>query len=116
MQIKTRFEQHKTYISKGQWEKSGIAQHSRECKSDICEAETIAVVKNTFDRRVRETLEIQKHKSGPREGGINHDDGMYVKTKFWMPLLQDISKKEMNYNEKRHRNKSRMSNEDSSLS
>ena len=51
--------------------------------------------RNTFERRVREALEIQKHGSGPKEGGINKDDGMYVKTKFWLPYMRYLNKHEM---------------------
>ena len=56
-------------MRKGQWEKSGAAQHERTCQSGFDDALTIKVERNRFDRQVRESLEIQKHKSGPMEGG-----------------------------------------------
>ena len=98
LQIKTRADQHRSYVAKRQWEKSGAAKHAQQCSAgpDFDKAETIKVVYNTFDRRVRESLEIQKHESGPKEGGINLDDGMYVKTKFWLPFLREIRKQENN--------------------
>ena len=55
---------------------------------------TIKVERNKFDRLVREALEIQYHQSGPSEGNINQDDGRYVKTKFWIPMLRNLQKKE----------------------
>ena len=96
LQIRTRADQHKKYVAKGQWENSGAAKHAKTCKAgpNFEQTETIAVEYNTFNRRVRETLEIQKHEAGPKEGGINLDDGMYVKTKFWLPYLRNMSKKE----------------------
>ena len=35
-----------------------------------------------FSREVREALEIQKNKSGAKEGMINKDNGIPVETKF----------------------------------
>ena len=43
---------------------------------------------------MRESLEIQKHQSGPQTGGMNNDDGMYVKTTFWLPYLCEMKKLE----------------------
>ena len=51
-------------------------------------------MRNSFDRQVREAIEIQKNKSGPKEGGINLDEGNYVKSKFWIPMLREITKEE----------------------
>ena len=39
-------------------------------------------------------MEIQKHGAGPKEGGINKDEGMYVKTKFWVPFLKELQKED----------------------
>ena len=92
LKINTRNGQHKSYVAKGQWEKSGAAKHAKTCKAGLNfdETETIAVEYNTFNRRVREALEIQRHDAGPKEGGINLDDGMYVKTKFWLPYFRNM--------------------------
>ena len=40
---------------------------------------------NNFDRKVREALEIQYHNT--KQKGMNIDNGQYVSTKFWMPML-----------------------------
>ena len=93
LKIGSRFEQHEGYVTKGQWEKSGAALHQRDCGSGYDGIQTIKIERNKFNRLVRESLEIQYHQSGPNEGNINQDDGKYVKTKFWVPMLRDLQKK-----------------------
>ena len=94
VKINTRAEQHKGYIEKGQWTKSGCAAHARICEGPIKfdEIETTKVVSNRFDRKVREALEIQLNECGPKQGGMNLDDGDYVKTKFWIPFFDKLRK------------------------
>ena len=88
LQIRTRKEVHKGYVAREKWEESGAASHSRLCKEVEWEKiETLKVERHRFDRKVREALEIQLHKSGPENGGMNKDWGDYVKTKFWLPYL-----------------------------
>jgi len=36
-----------------------------------------------------EALEIQYHQCNPKYGGMNQDDGTYVTTSFWKPLLKN---------------------------
>ena len=73
--------------------KSGVASHSRLCKEVEWEKiETLKVERHRFDRKVREALEIQLHKSGPENGGMNKDWGDYVKTKFWLPYLSYLKR------------------------
>ena len=48
-------------------------------------AKTVAAINNKFERKVRETLEIQKHGCYKDEGGMNPDKGKYVTTKFGTP-------------------------------
>ena len=94
--ISTRLEEHKTYIEKEEWRKSGVALHSRQCngKIEFEKAKTVAIISNKFERKVRETLEIQKHGCYKDEGGMNPDKGKYVTTKFWYPLLKHLKKTE----------------------
>ena len=118
LQISTRIEQHKGYVQKEQWDKSGAAQHARTCPVGPLfeETDTIKTIHNRFERTVRESLEIQKHRSGPKQGGINVDDGQYLKTTFWVPLMNEISKEEEERNRRRQRqvtsNKMTSNNED----
>ena len=101
-QIASRFEEHEYYVEKEQWQKSGAAQHARTCPAGphFENMYTIKPIHNQFDRLVREALEIQKHGSGPKQGGINLDDGKFLNTTFWVPLMSTITKEE---NEKKRR-------------
>ena len=94
IQIRNRSKQHEEYIRKGHWTNSGAAWHAKTCNAGFEEVKTLKVDPQRFSREVREALEIQKNKSGPKEGGINKDEGKHVKTKFWIPMLNDIQKKE----------------------
>ena len=94
--ISTRLGEHKTYIEKEEWKKFGVALHSRQCsgKIEFEKARTVAVIDNKFERKIRETLEIQKHGCFKDDGGMNPDKGKYVTTKFWYPLLKYLKKRE----------------------
>ncbi len=90
--IDTRLGEHETNVAKEEYEKSGVALHSKNCPGEINfeEAETVAVVHNKFNRKVRETLEIQKHDCHVSAGGMNPDKGQYVTTTFWIPLMKHL--------------------------
>ena len=102
LRIRTRIKQHEEYVAKGQWKKSGSAQHAQNCpKGPLFEdAETVVVENRNFERSVRESLEIQRHRSAPRFGGMNQDDGQHLKTTFWMPFMDFISNEERNRNQR----------------
>ena len=88
LQIRSRNEQHHENARKQKWDQSGVVSHSRLCDGvQWSEIETVSVERNKFDRKVREALEIQYNKCGPGYGGMNLDEGGYVKTKFWMPFM-----------------------------
>ena len=92
--INTRLKQHETNVEKEEVDKSGVALHSKNCPGEIKfdEASTVAVVHNEFARKVRETLEIQKHDCHYSSGGMNPDKGQYVTTTFWIPLMKYLKK------------------------
>ena len=94
IQIRNRNEQHEDYIKKEQWDRSGVAFHGKTCEGPMLwsKTETIKVERNRFDRKVREALEIQYHKCGPKDGGMNLDMGQYVKTLFWTPFFTHLRK------------------------
>ena len=96
--VSTRLGEHRTYIEKAEWKKSGVALHSNQCsgKIEFEKAKTVAVINNKFERKIRETLEIQKHDCFKDDGGMNPDRGKYVTTKFWYPLLKYLKKTEKN--------------------
>ena len=94
MKIKSRGKQHEDNVEKEQWEKSALALHKKNCGGDIKfeEITTLKIESSTFNRKVREALEIQYHQCEPRYGGINLDSGKYVTTKFWMPFFEGLRK------------------------
>ena len=94
--ICTRTKEHITYIEKKEWSKSGVAQHAKKCGGNILfeETETVTTIFNRFDRKVRETLEIQRHDCHYKDGGMNPDKGLYVQTKFWIPYMKYLNKLE----------------------
>ena len=94
----TRIEEHRTNIEKEEWGKSAVALHSKNCNGRIEfeNAKTVAVVHKTFERKVRESLEIQKHDCHIAQGGMNPDKGQYMKTNFWYPMLKYLKKTEEN--------------------
>ena len=94
--ICTRVNEHVENVKKGEWEKSAVAEHSKNCPGNILfdNAETVAVVNKAFERKVRETLEIQKHDCHIKDGGMNPDKGQNVTTKFWFPLSKFLKKAE----------------------
>ena len=97
IQVRNRIEQHQDYVQKGQWENSGAAAHSKTCNGIQWDPiETIHREKNYFNRKVREALEIQYHKCGPENHGMNLDNGSYVKTPFWTPFFASLKKSKRN--------------------
>ena len=100
LKICTRGSQHHKNTMEKKIDKSGIALHSSECEKEIDweNIKTIKVEYNRFERKVREALEIQYHECGPKKGGMNLDDGQYVKTKFWTPLFKYLREKQIDAN------------------
>ena len=94
MKVSTRSMQHQVYISKEKWENSGITSHSNKCHGEVQfdKTETVKVIYNRFDRKVREALEIQMHGCNSRQNGMNLDNGQYVSTKFWTPFFKYLRK------------------------
>ena len=105
LRTNTRINQHKEYVTKEQWERSGAAQHASTCPTGPSFEETtmLKTEQRHFERSVRETLEIQRHRSAPRFGGMNQDEGQYMKTTFWMPYMDMVSKEEKERSQRRQR-------------
>ena len=99
LKICTRGDQHYKNTIDGNIEKSALALHSINCTGQI-EWENIKTIKvepNRFERKVRESLEIQYQECGPRKGGINLDDGQYVRTQFWTPFFKYLRNQRSQY-------------------
>ena len=95
MKISSRNAQHQECMRKEKWDNSAVALHSRNCQGEIDfeNTETVKVIYNKFDRKVREALEIQLNECGPKKGGMNFDEGQYVSTKFWIPFFDQLRNK-----------------------
>ena len=91
MEVSTRSVQHKTDIQRGRWENSAVAAHLKICNGEIQfeKTSTAKVIYNRFDRKVRESLEIQKNDCNS-QNGMNLDNGQYVTTKFWTPFFKHL--------------------------
>ena len=75
--ISSRTKEHQKNTEKREWSKSALALHSKDCNGDIQfdNTETVKVIYNKFDRKVREALEIQKHDCHYLNDGMNTDKG-----------------------------------------
>ena len=93
-QIRTRKREHEKAVFHRETEKSGLAEHNDDCQQTIEweNTRTLAIEHNYFRRKVRESLEIRRQKTGPNDpNGINKDYGQYVKTNSWQTLFDQIS-------------------------
>ena len=93
IQIRNRTLQHQDCVEKNNITQSALAFHRKSCQAPIDWDEVITLKDESrrFERKVREALEIQRHRCGPKNGGMNLDDGQYVKTLFWTPLFTYFS-------------------------
>jgi len=88
--IKTRIKQHQKATFEDKVNDSAIAEHHHDCRKEILWEETkqLSSESNYFKRKIREALEIQKRQTHTH--GINKDNGTYVTTQSWIPLLRTI--------------------------
>ena len=113
----TRLGQHQHYISKEQWEKSGAAQYAKTCPvgPDFANGTMLKTENRHFERSVGESLDIQRRRSKPKFGRMNQDDGQYVKTSFWMPFMDTITKEERERQDRSIRRRERITNRDRNM-
>ena len=73
----------------------GVSEHAKTCHGiiDWSKVGTLKVETITFERKIREAIEIQYYQTGPRDGGMNQDDGNYMTKSFWKPMLQYVNTK-----------------------
>ncbi|XP_065664777.1 uncharacterized protein LOC136086407 [Hydra vulgaris] len=88
--VSTRMHQHQKSINENKPNQSALAYHKTFCKENIIweKTRTLKVENKKFERKIREALEIQNNMCSARNGGINLDEGQYVKTMFWTPFLK----------------------------
>ena len=89
LQIHNRILQHQDGVEKNNVMKSALAFHRISCSAPIDwdNVSTLKIESRRFERKVREALEIQRHRCGPKHGGMNLDEGQYLKSSFWTPLF-----------------------------
>ena len=93
MKTRTRIQQHQKSIVDKKWDLAGISSHAKTCRVGFNWEETtlLKTEERKFDRKVREALEIQLQQTSPHsDHGLNQDDGQYVTTSFWKPMLAHI--------------------------
>ena len=86
--IRSRISEHEKDVFHGRWSNSGASEHASTCRQDFNweEAETLCVESNFRRRKIRESLEIRKHKrSDPVV--VNRDQGGGMSTGQWNCLL-----------------------------
>ena len=92
-----RWDEHRKAVQNEQWQHSGISQHHQQCTNPVT-IENFEPVHNmqdkrkrklAYDLRIREALEIRWHDCGPGKG-LNEDNGAYVKTDIWDPVLRSL--------------------------
>ena len=88
--IATRAKEHQRDIFEGRWANSGASEHAKRCEQQFCwdETQTLAVYKDMKSRKIREALEIRRHKRSTTDGPVvNRDSGTILKTNQWDYLL-----------------------------
>ena len=98
--VASRLNEHKGYIRRGEWSKSGLAAHKENCDATIDweEVEVLAKIHSCSKKQVSYKLDymesfcIKLHQTGPGKG-FNEDEGRRVFTKQWDPLLAQLRQK-----------------------
>ncbi|XP_065664526.1 uncharacterized protein LOC136086174 [Hydra vulgaris] len=95
LQVSMRMHQHQKSINESKPNQSALAFHKTFCNENITweKTRTLKVENKRFERKIREALEIQNNMCSARNGGINLDEGQYVKTMFWTPFLKSKNQK-----------------------
>ena len=78
---------------KGKWESSGATEQSLECHGQFnwLHPKTLSREGRYKSRKIRESQEIVRSKCNSSKLNINRDDGNFVKTNIWTPLLRNIN-------------------------
>ena len=78
---------------KGKWENSGATKHCLKWHDQFnwLHPKTLSWEVRYKSRKIRESLEIKRSKCNSSKSNINHNDGNFVKTNIWTPLLTNIN-------------------------
>ena len=86
----TRTIEHQQDNIKGKSESSGATKHCLK---------TLSREARYKSRKIWESLEIKRSKCDSSKLNINRDDGTFMKTDIWTPLLRNINDLESDFNE-----------------
>ena len=89
----TRNLEHEKSVYEGDSENDALATHKNfcDCRIKWDSVKTLSVEPIWFRRKVRESLEIRRLKSGPgNPKGLNRDNGDHVTTNTWDPLFKKV--------------------------
>ena len=89
----TRTIEHQQDSIKGKWKSSGATEHCLECDGQFnwLHPKTLSREARYKSRKIRESLEIIRSKCNSSKLNINRDDGKFVETNTWAPLLRNIN-------------------------
>ena len=91
--ILSRSTEHQQESTKGNWSSSGATEHTKECHGylDWLQPRTLSMNNMYYDRKVRESLEIDMAvvRYG-RDKVLNWDNGIFVKRNAWKPLFKKM--------------------------
>ena len=85
--------EHQQDSIKGKWENSGAIEHCLKWHDQFnwLHPKTLSREARYKSRKIRESLEIKRSKCNSSKSNINHNDGNFVKTNIWKPLLTNIN-------------------------
>ena len=91
--VMTRTIEHQQDGMKGKWESPGATEQCLKCHGQInwLHPKTLSREARYKNRKIRESLEIKRSKCDSSKLNINCDDGNFVKTNTWTPLLRNIN-------------------------
>ena len=89
----TRLIEHQQDSIKGKWESSHATEHCLEFHGQFnwLHPKRLSGQARHKSRKIRESLEIIRSKCNSSKLNINRDDGNFVKTNTWTPLLRNIN-------------------------
>ena len=92
--ILTRTIEHQQDSLRGKWGSSGATEHCLVCHGQFnwINPKTVARNSNYRERKIRESLEIKKAKCDRNKKVLNRDEGNFVNTNAWTPILSKLAK------------------------
>ena len=91
--VMTRTTEHQQGNIKRKWESSGATEDCLKCHGQLnwLHPKTLSREARYKSRKIRESLGIKRSKYDSSKLNINRDDGNFVKTNTWIPLLRNIN-------------------------